>query len=139
MFPRILIVMILFTGQLLSSDTKPEKESQKKINPVIKNLVISAVVGIATLVLSHKIVPIEPKTKQDGRVFYYIYGIFNLEERSGPFAITCVNIKYIPLIALCAEMISLKNARRICLLFSGVHGLCAAAVCHYGLNRFFPT
>jgi hypothetical protein len=132
MFLRILIVMILFTGQLLSSDQKPEKESQQKINPVIKNLVISAVVGVAVL-FSHEVAYLKkgPNPEQlcffDGEIF-----------ESVPLTVACRNFKYIPCRLVNEGIILLKNGQRICDLVAIVNGCCASAICHYGLNRFFP-
>jgi hypothetical protein len=100
---------------------------------MIKNLVIPAVVGIAALVLSHKIVYINQKS--DGKMD--LVGIAKQVE-NGPLAIICMNIRFIPLIVVDKKMISLKKGQSLFHLCSGVHGLCAAAICRYGLNRFFP-
>jgi hypothetical protein len=137
MFPRIFIVMILFTGQLLSFDQKPEEGSQKKINPMIKNLVISAVVGVGFSVFSSYAVYLVDKPL--GKTPYDFEGIIMKRLTNMPLLLIGINFKIIPGLAVNSKKISLKNGQIICGLISGVHGLCAAAVCHYGLNRFFPT
>jgi hypothetical protein len=133
MFSRNFFILVLFIGQLLSSDKKSESKSQYGLNNFENKVLFSLGVGIAGAVISHKTVFLDAG---NAKQLCYLKGFCAFDNH---FSIITANLKLIPFFVVNKRLISLVNGQRLCSVFSVVHGCFAAVACQRGLNRFFPS